>query len=521
GNHFHTGLDFKTQQREGLNVYAAADGYVSRIKISAWGYGKAIYITHPNGFTTVYGHLAKASPKIEAYIKKNQYAQKAYEVELNPKEDELQVKKGDIIAFSGNSGGSGGPHLHFEVRDSKTEKVINPMFFGFDRLISDTKAPVINNIVVYPIGDNSSVNQSQKPLEVSLSLQKDGSYISEKILADGKIGFGINTYDAFDKTFNRNGVFKVQASCNGKACFGYQFDTFAFDESRFVNALIDYSRYKRTGQRVQKLFMAEPYLLSIITANSAYGIIDVIPNLYQNLQIEVSDFNKNKTLVTIPIQYSKLPVTTFRDEKRSNFFLKARKDHSYAKDNVTVFIPAGTFYDDFYIDFDVKDSVLLLHNESVPVHNNITITFEDSTMTEADAAKTFIASREGKRLSYNKTYRRGNVFTTYTKDLGAFVLAKDTAAPRISDPNFAEGKWITKQEKLEIYISDDLSGVAEYNGYLNSKWILMEYDYKTKKLSYDFSDGISDEGRNDFKVTVTDNMRNSATFESHFFRSKQ
>ena len=187
GNHFHTGLDFKTQQKEGLNVYAVADGYVSRIKISTWGYGKAIYITHPNGFTTVYGHLQKASPAIEAYIKKAQYAQKSYEVEMMPTESELVVKKGDVIALSGNSGGSGGPHLHFEFRDTKTEKIINPMFFGFDTQIKDSRSPIINNVVVYPVGDSSSVNQSRMPLEVSLSQQKDGSYITGKITAKGKI----------------------------------------------------------------------------------------------------------------------------------------------------------------------------------------------------------------------------------------------------------------------------------------------------------------------------------------------
>lgn len=522
GNHFHSGLDFKTQQKEGFNVYAAADGYVSRIKISTWGYGKAIYITHPNGYTTVYGHLQKASPIIEAYIKKNQYEQKAYEVEMFPAENELAVKKGDTIAFSGNTGGSGGPHLHFEFRDTKTEKIINPMLFGFDVQIKDSRPPVINNLIVYPIGENSSVNQTQRPLEVSFSQQKDGSYITEKVIANGKIGFGINTYDLFDNTYNRNGVFKVQAFCNGKPFFGYQFDSFAFDESRYVNALIDYTRFKKTGQRIQKLFMIEPYLLSIITSNNTYGMIDVAPNLYQNFQIEVSDFNQNKSVINIPIQHSSLPVTTFKDEKHSNFYLKARKDNSYAKDNVSVFIPAGTFYEDFYIDFDVKDSVLLLHNESVPVHNNITITFEDTTnSSEEDKSKMFIASREGKRLGYNKTYRKGNVFTTYTKDLGAFVLAKDTIAPRISDANFVEGKWISKQSKLEVYISDNMSGVAEYNGYLNGKWILFEYDYKTKKMSYDFNDNIADEGRNDLKIVVSDNVGNSTTFESHFFRSQQ
>ena len=160
-NHFHTGLDFKTQQKEGLNVYASADGFISRIKISSFGYGKAIYIDHPNGFTTVYGHLSKANPIIEAYLKQIHYKEKSFEIEIFPKPNELVVKKGEIIAFSGNTGGSGGPHLHFEFRDTKTEKIINPMFFGFDKKIIDTKFPVINSLIAYPIDENAVINTSQ------------------------------------------------------------------------------------------------------------------------------------------------------------------------------------------------------------------------------------------------------------------------------------------------------------------------------------------------------------------------
>lgn len=520
-NHFHSGLDFKTQQKEGLNVYAVADGYVSRIKISTWGYGKAIYITHPNGFTTVYGHLQKASPVIEAYIKKNQYAQQSYEVEMFPIENELPVKKGDVVALSGNTGGSGGPHLHFEFRDSKTEKIINPMFFGFETQIKDTRTPIINNVVVYPIGDSSAVNQSRLPLEVSLSQQKDGSYITGKITAKGKVAFGVNTYDVFDNSYNKNGVFKVEAFCNGKSFFGYTFNTFGFDEGRYVNALIDFPRFKRTGQRVQRLFMIEPYLLSIINSNNTYGMVEVVPNLTQNFRIEVSDFHNNKSIINIPIQYSPDLPTDVAPVKKTDFFLKARKDHSYAKNDVSVFVPAGTFYDDLYVDFDVKDSVLYFHNESVAINNAITVTFDNVKIPEAERDKTFIASINGNKLRYNKTYKKGNAFTIYTKDLGQFKLAKDTTAPRISNPNFVEGKWISKQRYLEVEISDSLSGIGAYNAFLNGKWILMEYDYKTKKLSYDFEDNISVEGKNDLKIVVSDNIGNSTTFETHFFRSQK
>lgn len=520
-NHFHTGLDFKTQQKEGLNVYASADGYISRIKISTFGYGKAIYITHPNGFTTVYGHLKKASGRIEAFIRENHYKEETYEIEMFPRPDELLVKQGEIIALSGNSGGSGGPHLHFEFRDTESEKPINPMLFGFDALVKDTKLPQVNTLMVYPIGDNSIVNQSQRPLALNLSLQKDGSYLSEKVLVNGKVGFGISAYDMFDFNYNKNGVFRVASFLNGKTAFDYEFNTFAFDESRYINALLDFYRYKKMGVRIQKLFMTNPYPLSVIKTDENFGIIDVKPNLANAYRIEVSDFNNNKVVVNVPIQYSPLVANVSRDIKTTNYFLKANNDNIYKKDNISVFVPAGTFYEDFYLNFDVRDDTLTFHDESIAVHNNFTVTIENNKFTPAEKEKMFIASVEGKKLGYNATKVKDSVFTTYTKNLGVFTLARDTIAPRISPVNIPEGKWLSKQWSIQLTISDNLSGIKSYNGYLNGKWILFEYDYKTKKITHEFDDNFILAGRNDLKVVVSDNVGNSTIFETHFFRSKK
>ena len=520
-NHFHTGLDFKTQQKQGLNVYASADGYVSRIKISTFGYGKAIYITHPNGYTTVYGHLKKASPTIEAYIRDNHYKEETYEIELFPKPGDLPVKQGEIIAFSGNSGGSGGPHLHFEFRDTQSEKPINPMLFGFDALIKDTKLPAVTTLMAYPVGENSSVNQSLQPITLNLSLQADGSYVSEKVAVNGKVGFGISAYDMFDFNYNKNGLFKVQSFLNGNPHFGYQFDTFAFDESRYINALLDFYRFKKMGVRIQRLFATNPYPLSLIKTNENFGVIDVKPNLTNNYRIEVSDFNNNKVIVNVPIQYSPIAPTIASNVKKTDYFLKVKNDNIYKKDNMSVFVPAETFYDDFYLNFDVKDDTLTFHDESVAVHNNFTVTIENNTFTPAEKEKMFIASLQGKRLSYNFTKIRDSVFTSYTKNLGKFVLAKDTTAPRISQVNIPEGKWLSKQNDLKLTISDNLSGIKSYSGYLNGKWILFEYDYKTKTIIHEFDEKFIAEGRNDLKVVVTDNVGNSTIFETHFFRSQK
>src|SRR5690606_27096940 len=221
-NHFHAGLDFRTQQREGLNIYAAADGYISRIKISSYGYGKAIYITHPNGYTTVYGHLRRGYGKVEEYIKNQQYKDKSFEIEVLPEPNELPVKKGEIIAYSGNTGGSQGPHLHFEIRETKSEKIINPMFFGFDVNLADTKRPVITDLLVYPIEESSVVNKSAVPIVLNLTPQGDGKFLSQKVFGKGKIGFGINSYDSNNNSHNRNGIYGVKSFLNGKQIFGYQ-----------------------------------------------------------------------------------------------------------------------------------------------------------------------------------------------------------------------------------------------------------------------------------------------------------
>ena len=243
-NHFHSGFDIKTQKVEGLNIYAVADGYVSRIKIGIYGYGKAIYITHPNGYTSLYGHLSAGYGKIEQYIKDIQYKEKNYEIEVYLKPADLPVTKGEIVALSGNTGGSGGPHLHFEFRDSKTDNIFNPMLFGFDKFVKDSKKPSINGLYVYPIEEKSIVNQSNKSVNLSLDLQSDGTYLSQTVKAFGKIGFGINAIDSFDNPGNKYGIYKVEVFDNGKSIFGYQFDSFAFEEFRYINALLDYSKFK-------------------------------------------------------------------------------------------------------------------------------------------------------------------------------------------------------------------------------------------------------------------------------------
>ena len=519
-NHFHAGLDFRTKQKEGLPIYAAGAGYVSRIRVSSYGYGTALYIDHPNGYTTLYGHLQKYSAKIDDYVRAKQYDKKSFDIELSLKPGELTVEKGELIALSGNSGGSGGPHLHFEYRNTKTKAVINPLLFGLDKKMKDKIEPTVAGIIAYPLSDDAAINESGKPFLISFKLLADGTYLADKIYAKGKIGFSIQTSDKSTGSFGNNGIYRVDTYFNGTPGYSYKFDTFAFDESRYVNNLIDYPRYYSTGQRFQKLFTKTPYPLSLIKNNRNNGQFHIVPDTIKNYRIEVSDFHGNKRIVNGSIEYSPNPATVTETKKITPYMVKAANDHNYSKNNVSVFIPANAFYEDFYMDFDVRDSILYLHNASVPVHTAVSVSFDVKHLKADELQKTFIAGFTDKKISYNSSYMEDGRLTAKVKTLGKFKLAKDTTPPKIFSPSFTQGKSLSGHQAFSLKISDDLSGIATIDAWLNGKWILMHYDYKTRVIFHNFSDGMAAEGRNDLKVTVTDNVGNSTTFETHFFRTQ-
>jgi len=519
-NHFHAGFDFRTQQKEGFNVYAAADGYVSRIKISTYGYGKAIYITHPNGYTTLYGHLRAGAGPVQQWIKDFQYKNQVYEFDYFLKPDELPVKKGQVIAFSGNTGGSEGPHLHFEFRDAKTEAIINPYYFGFSSQLPDTKRPVITSVLAYPVSDDAVVNQSAVPIVLDVKKMQDGSYMAEKVSVKGKIGFGFSGTDADDNSGNPNGIFHVAGLLNGNEKFSYTFDTFKFDDTRFVNALIDYPRYKASKQRVQQLFERNRYDFPLMHSDAENGLVTLQPGTDAVYRIEATDFSGNKSVVTIPLSYSDAPALNPRAVDRTPYFLEMAKDHNYRQGDYEVFFPANTFYQDFYLNFDVNDGKLVLDNKDIAVHDFFTISLKDQTVPESDIEKTFIATFVGGRPQYNETTYKNGVFRTRSRALGIFGLAKDTLAPKITVPKTEQGKWLSRQDSLVAYIRDDLSGIKKYDGYINGKWALFEYNYKNGQLKHNFSDGVYQSGRNELKIVVSDNVGNSAIFETTFFKSK-
>ncbi|SEQ36896.1 Peptidase family M23 [Hyunsoonleella jejuensis] len=515
-NHFHSGMDIKTQQRIGLKVKAAADGYVSRIKISHYGYGKALYITHPNGYTTVYAHLNRFAPEIESYIKTLQYKKESYEVETFPNPEELLIKKGDLVAYSGNSGGSGGPHLHFEIRDN-AERPINPMLFGID--IKDSKLPTITSIYVYPLDENSYVNNSNKKQDLRLIPLKNGDYTVENIKAFGNIGFGITTWDRQDLAANKNGVYNIQTFVNGSKNFELDFKRFSFDETKHINQLIDYNHFKTSKQRIQKLFRINNPL-SIYKDVYKEGALTIEDSTYSVYKIKVSDFENNTTWVTLSIKGEISKSFKAQSKTETPYYIYADKSTTLKEKGINVDIFSDTFYEDFYMDFNVKADTLTLHKDVIPLKKSVKIAYDISKYKPEDKSKLFIARLSGYKKTpyYSFTKREGDTLTTLTKTLGTFTLASDDEKPTITPINFKRGQWLSKYRYLKIKIDDKISGISNYRAMVNGKWILMAYDYKTKTLTHDFNDGVITDTKNNLKLIVTDNVGNSSTFETTFYR---
>ncbi len=516
-NHFHSGLDIKTQQKEGLKVYTAAEGYVSRIKISHYGYGKALYITHPNGYTTVYAHLKKLSPALESYIKECQYKNESYEVEVFPSPEELPISSDELIAYSGNTGSSGGPHLHFEIRDNE-ERPINPMLFGLD--VKDTTKPFVSGIYAYSKDENSHVNSSINRKELRLIPNGIGEYTVENIDAFGEIGFGVVSYDRQDLAPNSNGVSNIETYFNGIKNFEIDFKRFSFDESKHINRLIDFEIFKTKKSRIQKLFVQSNNPLSLYKNVDNNGFLKIEDSTSSIYKIRIQDFKGNESWVTIPIKGKKIESIIADKIPLDSYYALANEATNLTEGNVSVYIPSNTLYENTYLDFKVSSDTLKLHKDIIPLQKYITINYDISNYTEGDNDKLFIAELIGyyKRPSYLTTTRKGNILTARTNSFGTFALKTDTTPPSIKAVNFQDGKWLSKYRYLKVKISDDLSGISNYRATVNGKWILMEYNYKTGELTHDFNDNVITDTKNNLKVIVTDNVGNSSTFEATFFR---
>ena len=518
-NHFHSGLDIKTQGREGLPVYAIGNGYVSRIKVGHWGFGKVLYVDHPGGYTSVYAHLQKFSPAIEAYIKERQYKKESYEIELFPKADELPLEKQQLIAYTGNTGSSGGPHLHFEIRERDSQKPINPILFGLK--VKDTKPPSVNGLFAYALSDSARINRTNRMLQLPLHKQKDGSFLTDTLYAEGKIGFGIDVHDSQDLTYNKNGIYALEMRVNDTLYLHYDFETFSFGETAYINTLIDYGHYARTRQRIQQCFVLPFNRLSIYREKRDNGIIHVKDSMFYRVVIKALDLGNNESVIHIPVAGKKQPLLHKKENFRTDTYLNAAEAQQYELGLVKAYFPKNTFYEDFYVDMrDNGDGTYTIHNKEVPTRGYFTLNFDVSGYSPEERKQLFIARLSEKNAPiYVSTEKNETVFTTRTKYLGTYTLASDKKPPVITPNNFKNNQWLSNYTQLSLSVTDAMSGINEYRATINGTWILMEYEPKNNTLTYHFSDNAVKEGaKHELEVVVTDNVGNQATFRSTFYR---
>ncbi|HSP82514.1 MAG TPA: M23 family metallopeptidase, partial [Gillisia sp.] len=477
---------------------------------------KALYIQHPNGYTTVYGHLQKFSPEIEAYIKKQQYAKESYEVEIYPEAGVLPVNQGDLVAFSGNTGGSGGPHLHFEIRDV-SQRPMNPKLFGIN--VKDTQPPTITSLYAYPLGEEAHINGSANRQRLRLIPVPDGSFRTEQINACGDIGFGISAFDKQDGAANNNGVYKIEATLNGDVVFEMNMDRFSFTETRHLNQLIDYEYFSNNKSRIKQLFVGPNNPLSIYNNVVNNGVVNVMDSLNYVYSIKVLDHSGNEKVVRIPVKGNQPGNIQPKKKPETEYFVNANQAFSAEENGVDIYIPKGSLYYDTFLDIKFKGDTVDFHKDDTAIHSNITIGFDVSKYTPEEREKMFIARLGyGGRPFYNSTTKKGNRFTAGIRTFGNYTLAADVKPPVITPVNFKNGQWISGNKTLVLRISDDLSGIKSYRATVNGKFILMEYEYKNNTLTHYFADGVVTDAENNLKVIVTDNVGNSSTYEATFHR---
>ena len=517
-NHFHAGVDIKTKRRTGFPVYATADGYVSRIKVAIWGYGKVIYISHPNGYTSVYAHLSKFGDGIQEYVKNIQYQKESYETgNIYPAENEIVIKKGQIIAYTGRTGGFVAPHLHYEIRDTKTEHIINPLLFGLK--IQDSIAPRINKLIAYPIGEGSRINRSVKKQTLAIKKDSLNNYRTNRISASGSIGFGINVYDLLGKELNKNGVYSIEMKVNGKRHYYHDVETFSFAESKYINLLIDYPYFATYKNRIQKTFREKETKLSIYEDLVKDGFVDVKEGFSYKVEIIAKDFKGNRSSVKIPIIGVKSESILLQEKDTTNYKILKNKFQKFTEGGVTVAFPKNTFYKDIFIDFSVNGKLATIHKPTIPLNKSFTITFDSTMYRKSEVNNIYIANINNKKYPYyqNTRKREDKLFTT-TKTLGKYTLLIDNELPKIYNLNFKNNNWVSKLNYLTIKISDTQSGIKSYEAFIDDEWILMEYDVKKKKLSYNFSDKKLVGSKHIFKLVVSDNVGNTNTYNATFYR---
>ena len=525
-NHFHSGIDIRTEGVTGKPVRAVADGYVQRINISHTGFGKAIYIRHPNGFTSVYGHLERFNPKIWAWTRAEQYRQESFALDISVQPGVLPVKKGDIIAYSGNSGASGGPHLHFEIRDAGTQETINPLLFGLS--VKDFVPPKIYSIRIYPFDNNSLVNFADNPLTIEVFGDNGQYFIKSKdtVKVSGNIIFGIETFDYLNDSELRTGTTTIELRVDTIKYFSQTLERFAFAETRYVNSIIDYPTFIRSGKKIQRSYVAPNNKMSIYNKLVHKGVVNFVDSKPHKVQYIVKDVFGNESELSFWVKsHPPPPVGRFVERKPAGTLFSCKSDNRFANNDLVFELPDDALYED--LDFIYSSSEPLhggyskvhhLQNESTPIQSLCNLSIKTAGLPKNLESKAVIVKVEGisKYSSRGGKWESGFI-KTQVKEFGDYMVMADTIPPVIRPVNVSPGKRVSKQSSIKIKIYDNLSGIKSYRGTINGKWILMDYDAKNQLLTYAFDDRIHP-GKNEFILTVKDNVGNEAVFKASLMK---
>lgn len=507
-NHFHSGLDFKTQGRTGLKIYCAADGYVSRILVSPWGFGRAIYVTHPQlGLVTVYGHLQSFSEKINKTVKDEQYKRETFSIDMEFRPDEIPVKSGEVIALSGNAGSSGGPHLHMDVRDLQTGDALDPMPY-FKSLINDTRAPEVRQLALFPHGgvvEDSTVAVFRSPEE-----------FSKPFTAWGKVAPAIKAYDRMPNVQNVYGVKYLQLTVDGVCVYQRVIDRFSFDISRGVNTLVEYG-HRSKGLMMTSYVPRSRILGDMIATSVNDGIINIDQERDYNCCYTLTDEHGNKSSVKFTIRGKRSEIPPI---KHNGPLFHFNGNNSYNLNGLKLDFPAGTFYDDIY--FDVTSTPLNGYNSDahkigdtgIALHRNFSMEISLTQDNEANKQHYCLVRINGKkRTAVNATYNNG-VMKAKVNQFGRYAVTTDKTPPKILP--LRQKRW-AKNGKVSFRISDNLSGIQHFRGEIDGKWVMFEYDGKSATITYRLESSRIKKGKtHKVNIVVTDACGNTQTHNSSF-----
>jgi hypothetical protein len=525
-NHFHSGIDVRTGGEEGKPVYAVADGYISRIYISSTGFGKAIYITHPNGYTSVYGHLRRFNNPIGNWTRDQQYKRESFDLDIPVDPGVLKVKKGDVIAFSGNTGLSEGPHLHFEIRDAATQEIINPMLFGLP--FRDSAPPKIYNVRIYPFDVNSKVNNSAYPVTLAVNASGNDCKVNSKdtLKVSGSIIFGIQAVDFSNDTGSRDGIASIELYVDTVCYFTQKIERFAFAETRYANSELDFPQVMMNGQRIMRSYIAPNNRLSMYGRNRNNGIVSFMDARVHKVLYIVKDNFGNTSRLTFWVK-SLLPDPAGIPGIKvpEGILLTCGKPGHFTSEGIQFDLPADALYEDLDFTYSASEPVHgsyspvhHLGNENVPLHSSCSLSIKADRVPPALISKALIVKvNENGRFSGKSSKTENGFIKTQVREFGNYTVAVDTTPPVIKPVNTGQNKNVSKQQTLSLKISDNLSGIQSYRGTLNGKWILMDYEAKSSLLVYAFDDRIKP-GKNNFRLVVRDAVGNETVYQATLTR---